>query len=214
MVLALSELARELGVDARTLRRAAADGTIRCERISARRQRVEEDERRYARAHWPLLSTLRRTLRTEPNVRLAVLYGSAARGDDTPDSDLDLLVSLGEDRSDAAVKLAVRLRRAVGREVDVARLNRIQDTAPLLLLEAIDEGRVVLDRDGEWPGLTTRRSEIARRARHAHEARRRRARGSIRELLTAERLGTVYSETASSAGSVSSVSGSTPMRSA
>jgi hypothetical protein len=81
----------------------------------------------------------------------------------------------------------VRLERAVGREVDVARLTRIQDTAPLLLLGAIDEGRVVLDRDDEWTGLKMRRSEIARRARQAHEARRRRARVSVHELLTAER---------------------------
>jgi predicted nucleotidyltransferase len=186
-VLELSELADELGVDARTLRRAAADGTIRCQRVSPRRQRVEEDEWRYAREHWPLLSTLRRALRTEPNVRLAVLYGSVARGDDAPDSDLDLLVSLGADRPDAAVKLAVRLERTVGREVDVARLNRILDDAPLLLLQALDEGRVVLDRDGEWTALKARRGEIALRARHAHEARRRRARASIRELFAAER---------------------------
>jgi predicted nucleotidyltransferase len=140
-----------------------------------------------AGGHWPLLSTLRGALRTEPNVRLAVLYGSAARGDETPDSDLDLLVSLGEDHPDAAVKLAVRLERVVGREVDVARLNRIQETAPLLLLEAIDHGRVVLDRDREWTGLKSRRGEIARRARRAHEARRRRARASIHELLAPER---------------------------
>lgn len=186
-MLELSELARELGVDARTLRRAATDGTIRCERMSARRQRVDEDERLYAAGHWPLLSALRRALRTEPNVRLAVLYGSVARGDDTPDSDLDLLVSLDEDRPDAAVKLAVRLERTLSCEVDVARLNRIEETAPLLLLRAIDEGRVVLDRDGEWTGLKTRRSEIARRAGRAHEARRRRARASIRELLATER---------------------------
>jgi uncharacterized protein len=186
-MLELADLARELGVGARTLRRAAADGTIRCERVSDRRQRVSEDERHYAIGHWQLLSALRRALRTEPNVRLAVLYGSVARGDDTPDSDLELLVSLDEDRPDAAVTLAVRLERAVGREVDVARLNRIRDTAPLLLLGAVDEGRVVLDRDEEWAGLKTRRSEVARRARDAHEARRRRARASIRELLAAER---------------------------
>lgn len=186
-MLELAELARELGVDARTLRRAAADGTIRVERASARRQRVSEDERLYAARHWPLLSALRRALRTEPNVRLAVLYGSLARGEDTPDSDLDLLVSLGEDRPDAAVKLAVRLERMVGRDVDIARLNRVQSTAPLLLLEAVDEGRVLLDRDREWPRLRRSRSEIALRARHAHEARRRRARVSIRELLAAER---------------------------
>jgi len=173
-------------VDARTLRRAAVDGTIHVERVSARRQRVSEDERRYAAAYWPLLSRLRGALRTEPNVRLAVLYGSLARGDGSPDSDLDLLVSLGEDRPDAAVALAVRLERVVGREVDVARLNRVDGDAPLLLLRAIDDGRVVIDRDREWAGLQARRSEIARRASRAHEARRRRARASVRELLVAE----------------------------
>ena len=173
-------------MDGRTLRRAAADGTIHRERVSARRQLVSEDERRYAAGHWPLLSALRRALRTEPNVRLAVLYGSAARGDDTPNSDLDLLVSLAEDRPDAAVKLAVRIERTVGRDVDVARLNRVQQSAPLLLLQALDEGRVLLDRDGEWTTLKARRSEIARRARQAHQSRSRRARASIRELLAAD----------------------------
>ncbi len=136
--------------------------------------------------HWQSLSRLRRALRTEPNVRLAVLYGSVARGDDTTDSDLDLLVSLTEDRPDSAVKLAVRLERVVGREVDVARLNRVNNDAPLLLLRAIDEGRVVIDRDREWVGLQARRSDVARRASRAHEARRRRARASVRELLVAE----------------------------
>jgi predicted nucleotidyltransferase len=183
----LAELARELDADDRTLRRAASDGTIRSGRVSARRQHVSEDERLYLAGHWRLLSALRRALRTEPNVRLAVLYGSVARGDDTLDSDVDLLVSFGEDRADSAVKLAVRVERAVGRDVDVARLNRVEDTAPLLLLRAIDEGRVVLDRDRDWDELKTRREKIARRARRAHEARRRRARASIRELLAAER---------------------------
>ena len=182
----LAELAEELGVDARTLRRAAADGTIHVERVSARRQHVSESERRYMAEHWQLLSAVRGALRTESNVRLAVLYGSVARDDDTTDSDLDLLVSLTEDRPDSAVKLAVRLERAVGREVDVARLNRVNDDAPLLLLRAIDEGRVVIDRDREWAGLQARRSGVARRASRAHEARRRRARVSVHELLVAE----------------------------
>jgi hypothetical protein len=80
----------------------------------------------------------------------------------------------------------VRLERGVGREVDVARLNRVDGDAPLLLLTAIDEGRVVIDRDREWAGLQARRSGVARRASRAHEARRRRARASVRELLVAE----------------------------
>jgi predicted nucleotidyltransferase len=182
----LTDLARELGADERTLRRAVADGMVRCERLGPRRRRVSEDERRYAVGHWPLLAELRRALRTEPNVRLAVVYGSVARGDDTPDSDVDILVSLAEDRPDAGVKLAVRLERALGREVDVARLDRVRNTAPLLLLRAVDEGRVVIDRDGQWEQLRERRGDIARRSRRAHAARRLRTRASIRELLSEE----------------------------
>lgn len=186
-MLELTDLSRELGADARTLRRAVADGMVHCERLSPRRRYVSDAEARYATGHWPLLSALRQALRTERGVRLAVVYGSVARGDDTPDSDLDLLVSLAEDRPDAAVKLAVRLERALGREVDVARLNRVEQAAPLLLLQAIEEGRVVLDRDGEWSALLARRAEVARRAWRAHAARRRRARASVRELLAEER---------------------------
>jgi predicted nucleotidyltransferase len=182
----LGELAREVGADERTLRRAVVDGMVRCERLGPRRQRIGEEERSYLVDHWRLLAALRLALRTEPNVRLAVVYGSLARGDETPGSDLDLLVSLAEDRPDAAVKLAVRLERAMGREVDVARLNRVQENAPLLLLQAIDDGRVVLDRDRQWTRLLAGRDDIARRARRSHEARRRRARASVGELLSGQ----------------------------
>jgi hypothetical protein len=53
------------------------------------------------------------------------------------------VVSLEEDGADAAVKLAVRLERAIARDVDVARTNRVEATAPLQLAQAIDEGRVM-----------------------------------------------------------------------
>jgi predicted nucleotidyltransferase len=160
-----------------------ADGTVRCERVGPRRRRVSEEERRWAVDHWPLVAKLRGVLRTERNVRLGVLYGSVARGGDTWQSDVDMLVSLAEDRPDAAVGIGMRLERATGRRVDVARLDRVWDAAPLLLLGAIDEGRVIVDRDGEWPRLRARRGEVARRANRAHAARRRRARASVRELL-------------------------------
>lgn len=185
-MLGLTDLAHELGADERTLRRAVADGTVRCERLGPRKGRVSDEERRYILDHWPLLAALRRALRTEPNVRLAVVYGSIARGDEDAGSDLDLLVSLAEDRPDAAVKLAVRLERTLGRDVDVARLNRVKDSAPLLLLQALDEGRVVLDRDAQWEQLRAQRANIARRAQRSHAARRRRARISINELLATE----------------------------
>jgi hypothetical protein len=70
--------------------------------------------------------------------------------------------------------------------VDVARLNRVRDTAPLLLLQAIDEGRLVLDRDDEWSELSRHRGNIAQRARDAHASRRGRARASVLELLSNE----------------------------
>ncbi len=184
-MLALADLARQIGVDARTMRRAAADGTIRRKRVSPRQQNVDKQEYDYALTHWPLLAKLRKLLRTEPNVRLAVLYGSTARGEDTPQSDIDLLVSLTEDHPEAAVKLAVRLERGLKREVDVTRLNRVRDTAPLLLLQAIDEGRPVIDRDDQWADLLVHRSEIERQARRELDARRQRAHTSVSELLAA-----------------------------
>ncbi|MGA7705415.1 MAG: nucleotidyltransferase domain-containing protein [Solirubrobacteraceae bacterium] len=182
-MIALTDLAREMGVDTRTMRRAAADGTIRCERVSPRRQSVSQNEYRYAVGHWPLLAKLRQMLRTEPNVRLAVLYGSTARGTETPSSDIDVLVALAEDRPETAVKLATRLERGLGGAVDVARLNRVRGRSPLLLLQVIDEGRVVLNRDGLWEQLRTQRAEIEQQASREHEALRRRARTSVEELL-------------------------------
>ena len=80
----------------------------------------------------------------------------------------------------------MRLERTLGRDVDVARLNRVKDSASLLLLQALDEGRVVLDRDVQWEQLRTQRADIARRARRSHAARRRRVRISIDELLATE----------------------------
>jgi predicted nucleotidyltransferase len=184
-MLALADLARAIGVDARTMRRAAADGTIRRERVSPRRQHVDEQEYNYALTHWPLLAKLRKLLRTEPNVRLAVLYGSTARGEDTRESDVDLLVSFAEDHPGAGVKLAVRLEHGLKREVDVARLNRVRNTAPLLLLQALDEGRPVIDRDGLWTDLRAHRGEIEGQARRELESRRQRAHISVSELLAA-----------------------------
>ncbi len=183
----LADLAREVGADARTMRRAAADGTIRPERVSPRRQNVDDQEYGYTITHWPLLASLRKLLRTEPNVRLAILYGSTARGEDTPASDIDLLVSFGDDHPEAGVKLAVRLERGLERKVDIARLDRVRDTDPLLLLQAIDEGRTLLDRDGQWGQLQAQRDQIELQANRAHEAQRERARVSVKELLATAR---------------------------
>ena len=101
-------------------------------------------------------------------MRLAVLYGSLARGDEDAGSDLDLLISFADERPLAGAKLAVRLERLCGRQVDIADLERVEARAPLLLDRVLDEGRVLVDRDGQWRLLRDRRGAIRARARRDH----------------------------------------------
>lgn len=150
------------------MRRAMSQGALRAGRLGPRRLWLAPGEREYLRAYWPLLSALRRALRTEHRVRLAVLYGSFARGDADEGSDLDLLVSFADERPTAGNELATRLGRVSARHIDVARLERVEAKAPLLLDRVLDEGRVLIDRDGQWDRLCEHRAVIAARARRAH----------------------------------------------
>jgi predicted nucleotidyltransferase len=165
---AIQELAADLAVEGRTLRLAVSQGTLRASRDGSRDLQLAPGERDYLRAHWSLLSELRGALLSEHGVRLAVLYGSLARGDEDADSDLDLLVSLADDRLSAGFELAVRLKRVSGRRVDIAHLARVEAQAPLLLDRVLDEGRVLIDRDKQWEQLYERRSAIRVRARRDH----------------------------------------------
>ena len=161
-------VAADLGAEERTLRRAAAQGTLRCHRTGPRRLRLVDGEHEYLRRHWPLLARLRQALRTERDVRLAVLYGSVARGDEDNGSDLDLLVSFADERLVDGSRLARRLEAAGARRVDIAELGRVEATAPLLLRQVLDEGRVLIDRDELWPQLRDRRRAIRARAERAY----------------------------------------------
>jgi predicted nucleotidyltransferase len=114
--------------------------------------------------------------------RQAELYGSLARGDADEGSDLDLLVSFADDRLSASYELAARLQRITARHVDVARLERVEAKAPLLLDRVLDEGRVLIDRDGQWDRLRERRPDIADRARRAHKRHMADAALAIKEL--------------------------------
>ncbi len=95
---------------------------------------------------------LRDALRTEPNVRLAVLFGSQATGTGTERSDVDLLVALVEPSASRVAELAGRLERRIGREVQLVRLQDAEP-APGLMADALERGRVLVDRDGRWPRL-------------------------------------------------------------
>jgi predicted nucleotidyltransferase len=164
----IQELAADLDAEERTLRRAASQGTLRASRLGPRRLRLAPGEREYLGVHWPILSELRRTLRTEHGVRLAVLYGSVARGDEDEGSDLDLLVSFAEGHFSPELKVARRLQRVSGRRVDVARLERVDVQAPLLLERVLEEGRVLIDRDRLWERLRECAPTIRARALQAH----------------------------------------------
>jgi predicted nucleotidyltransferase len=178
----IQELAADLEAHERTLRRAMSQGVLRAGRPGPRRLWLAPGEREYLRTYWPLLAVLRQALRTEHRVRLAVLYGSLARGDADEGSDLDLLVSFVDDRLSAGYELAVRLQRVTARRVDVARLERIEAKAPLLLDRVLDEGRVLIDRDEQWSRLRERHPVIVARARRAHNRHMADAALAIKEL--------------------------------
>lgn len=182
----LDILAEEVGTSGRTLRRALNRGTIRGFRSSPRKLVLPMTERLYVRRHWQLLHPLLQVLRTEPAVRLAVLFGSVARGDERGDSDLDLLVRLRDGSHVALAALEERLGYVNGRRVQLVSLEQAY-RAPLLLADVVRDGRVLVDRDGEWQPLKRREAVIARRAREEEERLEREA-WALPELL-AERSG-------------------------
>lgn len=145
----LRTLARQLDVPERTLRRAAAQGLIRGRRLSERRYKTTLREEAYLRSHWELLSGLRGALRTEPNVRLAVLFGSLAKGQGAESSDVDLLVLLRDDSAAAVAGLSGRLSKRLGRDIQVVRLTD-GERSPALMLDVLSDGRVLVDRDDRW----------------------------------------------------------------
>lgn len=159
----LRSLARLLEVPERTLRRAAAEGMVHGRRVSERRYETTLREEMYLREHWPLLRTLRAALRTEPNVRLAVLFGSVATGRESERSDLDVLVVLGDQTAGAVAALAQRLSDRVGRDVQLVRLQDAE-RSPALMTDALAQGRVLVDRNVAWPGLKAAEQHWQRKA--------------------------------------------------
>jgi predicted nucleotidyltransferase len=169
----LALLAREIGVHERTLRRAVAQGSLRAVRPSPRTLEMTLSERQYARRSWALLSALRTVLRTEHNVRFALLFGSAARGTVTPESDVDVLVALHDPSLERVVELGAKLTAATSRQVDVVRLEDVQGE-PSLLADVVADGRVLVDREGLWSRLGGRQASL-RREGQTRDARRARA---------------------------------------
>jgi predicted nucleotidyltransferase len=82
-----------------------------------------------------------------PSVRLAYLFGSAARDDMHPRSDFDFAVLLDDGSIDAYCRLWADLREALGTSrLDLALLDHAD---PVLGFEVIREGRLVHARSAE-----------------------------------------------------------------
>jgi len=177
----LAMLADEVGASERTLRRAANRGAIRAIRKSPRRLLVPSSEYEYVRRRWPLIQDLVQELRALPNVRLAALFGSVARGDDRLESDLDVLVQLRRDGVHERGQVFERLEAASGRSVQLVSLDEALNAQPLLA-DVLREGRVLVDRDGTWQKLKRREPQIRREAERVNRQQVKRARAALKEL--------------------------------
>jgi predicted nucleotidyltransferase len=145
-------VAAELSIPERTLRRAASEGLVLGERVSPRVFEISLREEAYLRSHWPLLRALRAALRTEPNVRLAVLFGSTATGSDGDGSDVDVLVGLDDPHVGRLAELTGRLSGRVDRHVQLVRISEAEGS-PALMVDVIERGRVLVDRDRVWASV-------------------------------------------------------------
>ena len=116
-------------------------------------------EEAYLCGHRALLGKLMAALRTERDVRLAVLFGSTATGEDTPVSDVDLLIVHRRSGGMVQAGLCIRLQRALGTPVDVV-TSKQAEAQPSLLADVMREGRVLVDRDDLWGVLQERRDRI------------------------------------------------------
>jgi predicted nucleotidyltransferase len=100
-----------------------------------------------------LLDRLRAVLEWFPAVRLAAAFGSVARGDERPGSDVDVALLLSPDTPDLRLELEAELGRAAGREIDVIYLDA---APPLLRFEIARDGVLLAGQRDDWVDFRTR----------------------------------------------------------
>jgi predicted nucleotidyltransferase len=94
-----------------------------------------------------MLELLRRALEAEADIAYGLVFGSRARGDARPGSDLDVAIELreGAPRDGHALgQLVARLESAVGGRVDLVLLD---EAASPVAYRAFRDGQVVVERD-------------------------------------------------------------------
>lgn len=101
----------------------------------------------------PIDSALNEVLRRFPQLQLAILFGSCAKGTATADSDLDLAVLAGQPLdAETRMRLIGDLAERLGRPVDLVDLH---DAGEPLLGEVL-KGRRILGDDAAYARLITR----------------------------------------------------------
>ena len=75
-----------------------------------------------------------------------------------------MLVQMRDSSLERIVDLGAKLSAMVGRRVDVVRLEDAEGE-PSLLAELVAEGRVLVDREGQWARLRGREGALRQRGR-------------------------------------------------
>ncbi len=97
---------------------------------------------------------LRRALAPFPEVKLAVLFGSTARGQARPKSDVDVGILLEPYSVDLRFRVEAEIGRAAGREVDTVLLD---NAPPLLRFEIARDGILLFESEDQlWTTFKTR----------------------------------------------------------
>lgn len=114
-----------------------------------------------------LFDTARDILRTEfPDAWAIYVYGSFARGEEWPDSDLDLAVILPPQQSIGDIlKVLGLLSEGIGRDVDLVDLRKVGD---VLRREVLADGKVLFVSNPQAV-LSWEATAMSRYARHREE---------------------------------------------
>jgi predicted nucleotidyltransferase len=145
------------------------------------------NQRTRSQASEAIIHRLRATSAQHPGLEMMVLFGSVARGEEAPESDVDLIIDgpLTEDLT-ARTLLRGRLIEELGRSVELMSVDEA-GRAPVVLVAALRDGHVIIDRSGRWPALLRHREQFEAEAREEQMTYPGRKRAALARLAEARR---------------------------
>lgn len=90
-----------------------------------------------------LISQLRKALAKQP-IKLAYLYGSYARGQETPKSDIDIAVVMTEKTKTADYEIAAALQKIIGKSLPEIEVREIKSTTEPVFLRSVLKDKITL----------------------------------------------------------------------